>query len=37
MQYYKHGLKATLQPRHELFNIYGVGNHKHTIFTPLAA
>ena len=23
MQYYKHGLKATLQPRHELFNIYG--------------
>ena len=25
MQYYKHGLKATLQPRHELFNIYGGG------------
>ena len=37
MQYYKHGLKATLQPRHELFNIYGVGKHKQLILSALAA
>ena len=37
MQYYKHGLKATLQPRHEIFNIYGGGKHKQLILSGLAA
>ena len=37
MQYYKHGLKATLQPRHEFFDIYGRGKCKRLILSELAA
>ena len=37
MQYYKHDLRATLQPRHELFNIYGRDKRKRSILSALTA